>query len=107
MNQRFLCCTLICGLVLTLMPDVVFAIKGNDFGALADAGKAFESHATSLKALLFGPILRIGALFGGAVGIITSLLQGSFSKLCIYGGISLASVVLPSVIDTCFSVLLP
>ena len=86
-----------------LLPAVAFAVQtGMPFG-----GDAINAHAESISKLLFGPVAKIAAIFGGVAGIIFGYLQQSVMKMLSFGGIMLLSVALPSFINGFYSMLLP
>ena len=72
--------------------------------ACADLGVV---SGDSLSQVLFGPIAKIAAIFGGAIGMIFGLLQHSVTKFLTFGGIMLVSVALPDFIKSFYSILLP
>jgi hypothetical protein len=103
MRNRLIFTAFLCGIALCFMPTLVFAVqKGSPFG-----GDAINAHADSLSQMLFGPIAKIAALFGGVTGVIYGYLQQSVAKMLTFGGIMLVSVALPTFINGFYSMLLP
>ncbi|MFI5343137.1 MAG: hypothetical protein ACHQUC_02840 [Chlamydiales bacterium] len=90
-------------IAISIAPEYVFSGEvGRSFG-----GDVINTHADSLSQFLFGPVARIAATFGGAVGIIRGYLQQSVGQMLTFGGIILTSAVLPTFINSFYSMLLP
>jgi hypothetical protein len=86
-----------------LIPAMSFAVEaGMPFG-----GDVINAHATEIARLLFGPIAKIAAIFGGIAGIIFGYLQQSVMKVLTFGGLMLVSVALPTIINGFYTMLLP
>lgn len=101
-NQTFYT-TLFLAVALCAIPEVLSAVQsGTSFG-----GDAINSHADSLSKVLFGPIAKIAAIFGGVTGVIYGYLQQSVAKMLTFGGIMLVSVALPTFINGFYTLLLP
>jgi len=66
-----------------------------------DTGQIAQ-ETEKLRAFLFGPGVKIVAIFGGAWGIFQSIISGSIKPLLIYGGIGLAANFLPKFIEMVF-----
>lgn len=95
--------TLFFGLSLCLLPALVLGMDTKmPFG-----GSQLNEHAENLSTILFGPIARIAAIFGGVTGIIYGLIQHSITKIATFGGILLVSVALPKFINGFYTMLLP
>lgn len=93
----------LCGIVLLMLPSMILAAQtGTPFG-----GDIINSHADNLSQILYGPIAKIAALFGGITGVIIGYLQQSVAKVLTFGGIMLVSAALPTFINGFYSMLLP
>lgn len=103
MKRELIGATVLGIIALTIFPECVFSGEvGRNFG-----GDVINSHADSLSQFLFGPVSRIAATFGGAVGIIRGYLQQSVGQMLTFGGIILTSAILPTFINSFYSMLLP
>jgi hypothetical protein len=103
MKKNLLYKTMLCGIAFTLIPEAIFGVDtGTAFG-----GNIINDHANSLSNVLFGPVAKMGAIFGGITGVILGYLQQSAAKMLTFGGIMLASVALPAVIKGVYTMLLP
>lgn len=103
MGKNLIYTALLCGLALCLEPALAFAVETTTpFG-----GAALNTHAESLSKVLFGPIAKIAAIFGGVTGVIYGYLQQSVAKMLTFGGIMLASAALPTFINGFYTMLLP
>lgn len=103
MSKRQFYATLFFVVALSLVPEAISAVeKGTPFG-----GDVLNSHADSLSTMLFGPVAKVAAIFGGITGIIYGYLQQSFVKMLTFGGIMLVSAALPNFIKVFHSMLLP
>ena len=59
-------------------------------------------QAGSIRAFLFGPVLKIVGIAAAAWGLIQAFASSSLKPIWIFGGIALASLLLPKFIDGIF-----
>ena len=85
--------------VMALAPAVVMASTGNDFGA-AD----FVEHSNKVQDFLFGPVLRLAGIAGGAYGLMQSITTSSVSPILMYGSVGVGANLMPKFINGVFDV---
>ena len=90
-------CALFC-----MFPGSVEAIQDNAPHGIGVINK----EAANISALLFGPVSKVAALFGGAIGLLTGFIQQSVTKILTFGGILLASACIPTFIDSFYTILI-
>lgn len=78
-------------LAVCLLPSETFA---DDFG-----GDVITSKADDIKNFLFGPILKVAGIFGGAFGLYRAVATSSLGPLTTYGGIGLGANLIKEFID--------
>lgn len=90
-------------IALIIMPECAFAGQvGKGLG-----GDVINAHADSLSEFLFGPVSRVAAVFGGAIGMIRGYLQASGMQMFTFGGLLISGMVLPQFINSIYSLILP
>tara|TARA_Y100001934_G_C12151549_1_gene677565 strand:+ start:235 stop:486 length:252 start_codon:yes stop_codon:yes gene_type:complete len=72
------------------------ASTGEDFG--------FTAEATKIQDFLFGPVVRIAGIAGGAYGLMQSITTSSVSPLMMYGAIGVGANLVPKFINGVFDV---
>lgn len=87
-------------LIASMIPLDLLATTAGRF----DAGtvKEISEHASTIQGFIFGAPMRIAGVLGIGYGGVQSFLTGSPSPLYGYGGVGLASMVLPSFIKVVF-----
>ncbi len=86
-------------LFLVIMPtDLLAGTTSKDFGA-AD----IEVHTNSLQSFLFGTLIKMVAVFTGALGIGKSLMSSSVQPIVTFGTIALITLIMPKFIYAVFS----
>lgn len=95
--------TIVCGVALSIIPTILFAVD-TDIGA---GGAAINTHADAISKVLFGPVAKTAAFFGGVIGVIYGLCQHSWTQMLTFGGIALVSIGLPTFIKGIYTLLLP
>lgn len=90
-------CALFC-----MFPDSVEAIQAN----APNGGNVINTQADNISAILFGPVAKIAALFGGAIGLLTGFIQQSVTKILTFGGILLVSAGIPTFINSFYTILI-
>jgi hypothetical protein len=103
MTKRSILTILVCGIAMSIIPTLVFAV-GTDLHA---GGAAINKHADDLSKILFGPVAKTAAFFGGVIGVIYGLCHHSWAQMLTFGGIALVSVGLPTFINGLYTLLLP
>lgn len=102
MKKRLICNAIVCCALFCLFPDIVEAVsKDVPYG-----GADINAHADKISSLLFGPIAKVAAVFGGGIGILVGLVQQSVTKIMTFGGLALATAALPTFINNVFTILL-
>jgi hypothetical protein len=89
----------IVGAIIVLMPCELIATTAADFG-----GAEIVKDAATVKTFLFGPIMRIAGIFGGAYGLLQAILSSSLKPLLVFGGIGLAVNIIPKFVDGVYGV---
>lgn len=87
------------GAIALLTQNELIAQTTADFGAAE-----FAAQATKIQNFLFGPAMRIAGIMGGAYGLIQAILNSTIKPLIIYGGLGLAVNLIPTYINSVFSV---
>lgn len=68
--------------------------------------KAATAKTSEIKAILFGPILRVLGMLGVAYGVVM-LIMGQTKQMMTFGGIGLLLNIIPYFIEGVFSAILP
>ena len=84
-------------LLLALAAPVCLMARTTDFGA-AELSK----EANKIKDFIFGPPLRIAGIFGGAFGLLQTIMTSTVRPLLLYGSIGLFANFMPTFIDNVF-----
>ncbi len=76
-------------------------------GLFAETTSAFgadeiNKEASTIKAFLFGPPMKIACIFGGAYGLMQAVLTSAIRPLLLYGGIALGANIIPKFVDKIF-----
>jgi len=75
----------------------LFAAADDSFGSAE-----ILKQAGHIRAFLFGPVLKIVGIAAAAWGLIQAFASSSLKPIWIFGGIALASLLLPKFIDGIF-----
>lgn len=86
------------------MPESLLAVNNTDN---AFGGQEINTFGTSVSSFLFGPLARLAAIFGSGFGVIQALLTSNYQRLVIFLGIGASVVILPTFINSVFTILLP
>lgn len=89
--------------ILLFLPLSIFA-NVTHFGA-----EAFTQQADHIKSFLFGPALRLAGIFGGAYGLLQSVITSDIRPLLTFGAIGLAVSLMDKFVSAVFvsALLLP
>lgn len=104
MKKNFIFTAIACCALLCMFPEVVEAVEQN--ANIPFGGAALNTHADNISKILFGPVAKIAAVFGGAAGLLTGFIQQSVTKILTFGGLLLASVGLPTFINSFYTMLI-
>ena len=99
MERKWLFLSYTIGLTLIGIACDAFATTAKDFG-----GDEIITQAATVKTFLFGPIMRVAGVIGGAYGLIQAILSSSIKPLIVFGGIGLAVNIIPKFIDGIYGV---
>jgi hypothetical protein len=92
-------------LVLTLTPVDMFAVDTNS--ASAFGGKEISDHADKISKFLFGPVSKFAGMLGAGYGAITAYATSSYKPLLAFAGIGLSIALVPTFINSVFTLLMP
>ena len=92
-NQKNLYLSLVTAfLAICVLPNMGFA--ADNFG-----GADITTKANEIKDFLFGPVLKVAGIFGGAFGLYRAVATSSIGPLTTYGGIGLGANLIKVFID--------
>ncbi len=86
-------------LAMSAVPLELLASTADEFG-----GQEFIDQSNKIQGFLFGPMMRIAGVMGGAYGLIQSILTSTIKPLIAYGAIGMGVNLIPKFIDGVFSV---
>lgn len=81
-------------LTLLFLPCLIW---GSDYGAAE-----LKTEANKLQTFLYGPVMRMAGVVGSVFGIVRAFQTQSLQPLFIFGGIGVATVIVPKLLDSLF-----
>lgn len=93
--------------VLTLMPDMLSAVQQGTAAGNFGATTEIYSLGDKIQGWGFGPVLRVVGIGSCCLGVWRTFMASSIAPLLTWAGTGLGVGVLPSLIDSIFTMILP